>query len=254
MPVLPPLWIDGYAFGRRVLRGGDDPWAAPDELGLFLRELSQLLSLAIADVDVTQAILAWCSLEGIDRTSLDANAIENLLADPRFRAHVKRGMETSVGALGSRPVALALPGPGALASLFLEPGDIDEDTLDDLSLSLADLLRALFRAELSVFRFTETDPRALDFFEPLTNVARHYEVPSILVLKGEGGDAPGFDRVYREGEGQGDAGSGLILPAVFLEGAPNPPSGDNPLFMEVPADTVPETALARLKQLSGQAA
>ena len=254
MAGLPPLWIDGYAFGRRVLRGGDDPWAAPDELGLFLRELSQLLSLAISDVDVTQAILAWCTLEGIDRASLDADAIEGLLADPRFRAHVKRGIETSVGALGSRPVALALPGPGALAALFLAPDDIGEDTLDDLALSLADLLRALFRDGLSVFRFTETDARALDFFEPLTNVARHYEVPSILILKGQGGAAPGFDLVYREGEGQGDARSGLILPAVFLEGASGLPSGDNPLFMEVPADTVPETALARLKQLGDRAA
>lgn len=254
MAAIPPLWIDGYAFGRRVLRGGDDPWGAPDGLGLFLRELSQLLSLAIADVDVTPAILAWCDLEAVDRASLDASGIERLLADPRFRAHVKRGIETSVGALGSRPVALALPGPGALASLFMAPDDIDEDTLDDLSLSLVDLLRALFRAELSVFRFTETDPRALDFFKPLTNVARHYEVPSVLVLKGQGGAAPDFDLVYREGEGQGEAGSGLILPAVFLEGALNAPPGDNPLFMEVPADTVPETALARLKRLSGQAA
>jgi len=244
---VPPLWIDGYAFGTRVLRGGEEPWKKPDELGLFLRELSQLLSLDLVEIPVTSAILAWSGLQGVALASLDAGGMERLLADAGFRSHLKRGLETAAGALGSRPLALSLPGPGLLASLC--EGEADEDMLDDLSLSLADLLRALFRSEFSLIRFTEVDPRALEFFDPLTNVARHYEATSVLVLiDGAAGEASGFDFVYGEG------GDGKHLDAAFWEGASFAPSDDNRAFTEVPADMVPEAVLARLRQLSGQAA
>lgn len=247
---VPPLWIDGYAFGARVLRGGEEPWKKPDELGLFLRELSQLLSLDLVEIPVMPALLAWGELQGVALASLDAGGMERLLADAGFRSHLKRGLETAAGALGSRPLALSLPGPGALASLC--EGEADEDMLDDLSLSLADLLRALFRSEFSLIRFTESDPRALEFFDPLTNVARHYEATSVLVLMDDGAstadDASGFDFVYGEG------GDGKRLGAAFWEGASFAPSDDNRAFTEVPADMVPEAVLARLRQLSGQAA
>jgi len=247
---VPPLWIDGYAFGARVLRGGEEPWKKPDELGLFLRELSQLLSLDLVEIPVMPAILAWSELQGVALALLDAGDMERLLADAGFRSHLKRGLETAAGALGSRPLALSFPGPGMLASLC--EGETDEDMLDDLSLSLADLLRALFRSELSLIRFTESDPRALEFFDPLTNVARHYEATSVLVLidgaASAAGEASGFDFVYGEG------GDGKRLDAAFWEGASFMPSDDNRAFTEVPADMVPEAVLARLRQLSGQAA
>ncbi|MBO6633182.1 hypothetical protein [Parvibaculum sp.] len=251
---LPPLWIDGYAFGARVLRGGEEPWKTPDDFGFFLRDLAQLLSLDLVEVPVLPAILAWGEMEGVALGSLGADGMERLMADTRFRAHLKRGLETAAGALGSRALALSLPGPGVLAALCCPEDERDEDALDDLALSLADLLRALYRPELSAFRFAESDPRALDFFDPLTNVARHYEAASVLVLTGEASaaaeEASGFDAVLCEGEG----GSGLVLPAAIWNGASAVPASDIPAFTEVPADMVPETVLARLRQLGGQAA
>ena len=251
---LPPLWIDGYAFGRQVLRGSEEPWKTPDDFGFFLRDLSQLLSLDLAEIPVLPAILAWGEMEGVALASLGADGMERLLADTRLRVHLKRGIETAAGALGSRPLALSLPGPGALAALCMAPGETDEDALDDLALSLADLLRALFRPGLVAFRFAESDPGALEFFDPLTNVARHYEAASVLVLTGDAsasaGDASGFDCVFSEGEG----GDGLVLPAAIWDGASFVSMSDNRAFTEVPADMVPETVLARLRQLSGQAA
>lgn len=253
-PSLPALWIDGYAFGTGVLRGGEEPWKTPDDLGFFLRDLAQLLSLDLVEVPVLPAILAWGEMEGVALGSLGADGMERLMADTRFRAHLKRGLETAAGALGSRALALSLPGPGALAALCVEADEVDEDALDDLSLSLADLLRALYRPELSTFRFAESNPRALEFFDPLTNVARHYEAASVLVLTGEASaaaaEASGFDAVFCEGEG----GSGLVLPAAIWKGVSAAPVSDSPAFTDVPADMVPETVLARLRQLSGQAA
>ncbi|MEP2829455.1 hypothetical protein [Parvibaculum sp.] len=248
--VIPPLWIDGYAFGRAILRGGEEPWKTPDDLGFFLRDLSQLLSLELVEVPVLPAILAWAEMQGVALASLDPRGMENLLADPGFRAVLGRGLDTASGALGGRPLALSLPGPGALAALFMDEDDIDEDVLDDLSLSLADLLRFLYRSGISVFRFVESDPRALAFFDPLTNVARHYEAASVLVVQGAASaeEASGFDLVY------GAGGEGKVLDAVIWEGASNPPLTDNKSFTEVPADMVPETVLARLRQLGGQAA
>lgn len=248
---VPPLWIDGYAFGARVLRGGEEPWKTPDELGFFLRDLAQLLSLPLVEVPVTPGILAWAELQGVALASLDGRGMERLLADAAFREHLKRGLDTAAGALGSRPIALSLPGPGALAALFMEEGEVDEDVLDDLSLSLADLLRALYRPAFSAVRFYESDPRALEFFDPLTNVARHYDAASILVLGGDASpdEASGFDLVYGE-----EGGDGAVLGAAIWRGALTAPLTDNTSFVEVPADMVPEAVLARLRELGDRAA
>lgn len=249
---LPALWVDGYAFGTRILRGGEEPWRSPDEFGFFLRDLAQLLSLELVEVPIAPAIHVWAEEQGLALASLGANGMERLIADQGFRAHLKRGLETAQGALGQRPLGLSLPGPGALAALCLEADEIDEDALDDLALSLADLLRALFRPGLSVFRFQECDPRALEFYDPLLNVARHYEAVAAIVLKGaaEGAadDAAGFDLVF------GDGAEGQMLPATFWEGADFVPPSDSRLFMELPADAVPETILAKLGQLRGSTA
>lgn len=246
---LPRLWIDGAAFGARVLRGGDDPWSAPGELGLFLRELASLLSLDIVDIDIGAGIAAWARSYGIDR--LDAGGIEDLLVDTALRAHLKRGIETAAGALGTKPLALALPGPGALARLFMEPDGMDENVLDDLGMVLADLLRALVAPSIGVLRFTEADSRALEFFEPLTNIARHYELTSVLVMPGEASGAAGFDRIYRAEPSS--AAEGRILGPAFWEGGDVVVTGDTPLFTEVPAALVPETVLAKLRVLSENA-
>ncbi len=249
---LPAIWVDGYAFGTRILRGGEEPWQAPDELGFFLRDLAQLLSLDLVEIPVGPAIRAWAEGQGIALASLGGNGMERLLADPAFRTHLKRGLETVQGSLGGRQLGLALPGPGALAPLCLEENEIDEDSLDDLALSIADLLRALFRPGLSVFRFDENDPRALKFYDPLLNVARHYEAAAVITLLGAAQDAPddasGFDRIF------GKDGQGQILPATCWEGADFAASDDTGLFMELPVTAEPETILAKLGQLRSRTA
>lgn len=245
MPVaLPRLWIDGAAFGARILRGGDDPWDAPGELGLFLRELSSLLALDIVDIDIGAGIATFARAQGTG--PLDASGVEDLLSDAALRAHLKRGIETAAGALGGKPLALAMPGPGALAQSFMEAGGIDDNALDDLAMALADLLRALVVPSIGVLRFTETDPRALEFFEPLTNIARHYELTSVLVMQGEAGEATGFDRIY----GPSSAAAGRILGPAFWEGGDVALQGDTPVFTEVPVALVPETVLAKIRVLS----
>ena len=249
---LPAIWVDGYAFGTRILRGGEEPWQAPDEFGFFLRDLAQLLSLDLVEIPIGPAIRAWAVGQGIALASLGGNGMERLLADPAFRTHLKRGLETAQGSLGGRQLGLVLPGPGALAALCLEADEIDEDALDDLALSLADLLRALFRPGLSVFRFDECDPRALEFYDPLLNVARHYEAAAVITLRGAARDAEdeasGFDRVF------GCGGEGQILPATFWEGADFAVPGDIGLFMELPVTAEPETILAKLGQLRSRTA
>ncbi|WP_339829521.1 hypothetical protein [uncultured Parvibaculum sp.] len=244
---LPPLWIDGMAFGARVLRGGDDPWDTPGELGLFLRELASLLALDIVDIDIGAGIAAFARAQGIERT--DSAGIEDLLSDAGLRTRLKRGIETATGALGARPLALALPGPGALAQALMDQGEIDEDVLDDLAMALADLLRALVVPAIGVLRFTEADPRALEFFEPLTNIARHYEMTSVLVMPGAADEATGFDRIY----GSAAAADGRILAPAFWEGGDVALAGDTPVFTEVPVSLVPETVLAKLRVLSESA-
>ena len=166
-----------------------------------------------------------------------------------MRTHLKRGIETATGALSGKPLALALPGPGVLAQAFMDEGDIDDNALDDLAMALADLLRALVAPSIGVLRFTEADPRALEFFEPLTNIARHYELPAVLVMAGEAGEAAGFYRIYS----LSPAAEGRILGPAFWEGGDGALQDDTPVFTEVPSALVPETALAKIRVLNESA-
>lgn len=252
-PAVPRLWICGTAFGTRVLRGGENPWRAPEQLGLFQRELSSLLSLEVVDIDIEPALEAFTETRSPAIDTVDGAAVEMLLARSDLAAFLSRGIETVMGVMGGHPLGLSLPGPGRLASLYLSAAAIDEGVLDDLSLALTVLVRKILRPGVGFLRISEDDPRALEFMAPLTNLAAHYDCTPLLVLRGEAASSAephDFDFVYRDTSPAADEGA--ILPPDYWRAGSEPPRGAS-LYAEVPADCVPETVLAKLAGLTGPA-
>ncbi len=252
-PAVPRLWIDGTAFGTRVLRGGENPWRVPEQLGLFHRELSSLLSLEVVDIDVEPALDTFVATNSLAIDRNDSAALEMLLGRSDLAALLSRGIETVVGVMGGRPLGLSLPGPGRLAGHYLSAAAIDENVIDDLSLALTVLARRILRPGVGLLRVSESDPRALEFMAPLINLAAHYECTSLLVLRGEAASSArpyDFDFVYRETSPT--AGEGAVLPPEYWRAGNERPRGAS-LYVEVPADCVPETVLAKLAGLTDPA-
>lgn len=247
LPALPDYWIDGFAFGAQVLRGGENPWTRPDELGLFHRELASLLSFDVIEINVAAAIEALADVEMSDDKKVTA---EVFLRRRDFAELLSRGIAAVSGAVGARPVALSLPGPGVVARRFHTEGEIDDDLLDDLSMELTQLLRSVYTECIKFLRVSEVDETALSTLGPLTNTAAHYQCATLLLLRNSASNATkvsGFDLVFRDGD-ISFAGEGIVVPQTWWSGADAPPKG-NTFFTELPAALVPEAALSRLSEL-----
>ena len=242
--LVPSLWVDGMAFGRSILRGGENPWAKPEELGLFHRELASLLNFDVVEISVRDAIDALLEHSSDGPDGDDIEAIEDFLNGPALSAYVIRGIDVVLGGAGGGPIAISLPGPGMIARRFMGAASVDENTLDDLSVALTGLVRAVYRQGIGFMRITEGEPRALEFMTPLTNVAGHYQCKSVLVLRDEAKSSDalaGFAAVFREGDGE-------ILQSSWWHAADEAPRGEK-LFAELPDGMEPEAVLRRYTAL-----
>lgn len=242
--LVPSCWVDGMAFGQAVLRGGENPWAKPEGLGLFHRELESLLNFDLIEISIDAAMDALLEKSPVDSVGDGVEAIEDFVSGSVLAGYVARGIEVVQGSVGARPIAVSLPGPGLIVRRFMGNASVDEDTLDDLSVALTGLIRAIYREGIGFMRITEIDPRALGFMEPLINVAEHYQCASVLVLreKAAGADVPeGFDAIFRDTDGQ-------ILPSAWWRNSNEVPQGKK-LFVEVPNDIEPEVVLRRCADL-----
>lgn len=230
-----PAWVNAHRFGARVLRGGESPWQRPEQLGLYYKELQRWLSLELVDIDLAAALDDALGDPG-DAAADDLIAV---IEDRQQRERWQEGLAATLGAGLDVPVCLSLPGAARLASRLDDP---DEDDLDDLALSLTNLLRALYTPELAAVLVHESDDGALDFYAPLANVAAHYQAPLMLACAGDCGPAPpGFARAY----GPSGSSGGRYLAAADWP-LPNG-TGARPFYAEVPVAMTPDDVLAALR-------
>lgn len=223
---LPTRWLDAFAFGVRVLAGGDSPWETPSQMGPFLRELDGYLDLPLMQLDVEDA------LDAVAPTA-SGNAETRLLDSP-LAGTLTQAIASVSGAGLTRPLVLAVPGPGSLAAASGD--DPNDDTIDDVAIALVDLLREVFVPEIAAVALDETTPRAVEFLGPLRNLSAHYDVP--LVLR-----APG-DVLQQAGAVPGDTVYARVSPDMLLDG----PAGER-LYAKLPRDADPDMVLARIARL-----
>lgn len=235
---IPPVWINAHRFGTRVLRRGEEPWAAPEQLGLFLNELQRWLALELIDIDIEPALRNRTG----DQVLASADDVVDLLGDSALHAALQEGLASVLGGSPGRPVALSLPGTGRLLRVLTGAEADGEDALDDVAVALTGLTRQIYANDLSALLVREDDLRALDFYAPLANVARHYQAPLLLAFDGEARErVDGFAQVY-ERSGR----DGCYVPPEAWSVAP---PMDEPVYAEIPDAMTPDAVLAWLKQL-----
>ncbi|MBI1238564.1 MAG: hypothetical protein GC199_04405 [Alphaproteobacteria bacterium] len=221
---LPQRWLDPFAFGARVLGGGEDPWANPPQMGPFLRELDRYLSLGPAQLHLAAA-LAAVSGGACDTAALAAHG-------SALRTALDAALESALGAGPRSALILGLPGPGTLA------GTGDDDAIDDAALALANLVRAVFRPGLAAIALDEGEAAALDFLGPIRNLARHYAVP--FVLRGP------MSLVARSEDRSADLSYPHLSEEEVLACAP----GEH-AYAEIPADAEPDRVMGWAAALRG---
>lgn len=238
---LPARWVNAHRFGARVLRAGEEPWSAPEQLGLYHRELLRWLSLEWVDVDAEAALLDFVARRGIVCESADD--VVDLIDNDGFDAMLAEGLASVTGGNPGAPVALSLPGSGRLLRLLTGATVTDEDALDDVAVALTGLTRQVYTDALSGLLIHEDDPRALAFYTPLQNVARHYQAPLWLALDADAGAAAdGFAGVY---DRSGDAGGRYLRDTDWS----SPTDAEGSIYTCVPESLSPDAVLAWLGAL-----
>ena len=225
----PPHWLDGWSFGRALLKAGDDPWADPATLGHFSRDLKGLLRLPLIDVNLDTLVIG---------DDLSVSDLEDRLTGDNTAQAIKTGLSALSGA--GAPVALSLPGPAALATLAGEASD--EDAMDDLGLALADLARTIAGAGADALLLREAEDAAFDFLGPLCNVAGHNGLALGLMVTA-GGDAPdGVAIAY------GCTSDAVIVDDAVWSGGPLGETGPH-CYARIPDDASPDAVQAALDRL-----
>ncbi len=239
---LPARWINAHRFGARVLRAGEDPWSVPEQLGLYHKELQRWLSLALVDVDAEAAIVDFAARGQIACDGADD--VVDLLDNGGLEDLLREGLASVTGGNPGVPVALSLPGSGRLVRLLTGSDAEDEDALDDVAVALTGLTRQIYTDALAGVLVHEDDARALEYYTPLQNVARHYQAPLWLALDADADNGIGdFAGAY---DHRGDAGGRYLRAADWSEASA---AADPAIYTHVPKSLSPDAVLAWLGAL-----
>lgn len=237
------LWLNAHRFGARVLRAGEEPWAVPEQLGLFSKELARWLSLELVEVNVGAALVAWRQGGGGELRTPDE--LIDVLDGADFQDHLSEGLAAVLGAGLDCPVTLNLPGAGRLAARLGEDYAADEDACDDIAQALTGLLRGVYARGIGAVLIDESEPLAVPLYTPVVNVAANYQLPLLLTLDGILDEVPrGFSKVYSRGGSEGrylEAGVWAAPSALDAASA----------YAEIPVDLTADAVLSALAALRG---
>ncbi len=256
----PALWLDAHAYGVRILAGGREPWANPSELGLFYRQLQDLLRPDILELPLAPAFILDLTEFASQADDVEmADAFDRTVANGRVAALIDQGLHAITGANPSLPLAVGLPGPAALLSL-VSAGAIataGKDALDIAALALSDLIRALSSHKITWLALHEQHSHALTYGQGIVNVTRHYGWHLALMDKETPADAASYtayDLVFPPAGGvtEGKGGCAMFDITVWQDSSEFViPFTATWLRAEVLSTAQPETVLATLKRLRG---
>ncbi|HEY0943361.1 MAG TPA: hypothetical protein VGE08_24965 [Steroidobacter sp.] len=190
----PDLWIEAHRYGTRVLAHDLEPWLKPAELGLFYRQLADLLRPELIELPILppmRAYLATTSTDAGDPQKVVTSIIDALSEDT-FRQTLTEGFSAVCGAGLRSPLAIALPGPDALLAGVAPHliASVEDDERDALAIVLTDLVRMLARFSLQRLVLHESSPAALDASDVLLNLTRDYRIPVTLIADLPAANAP----------------------------------------------------------------
>ncbi|HYF26317.1 MAG TPA: hypothetical protein VD931_11315 [Baekduia sp.] len=225
---LPPVSVDAFAFGRhRLLGGAPVPWPDVAELAAFHRTLSELLDGTTVTLPLGDLYAAWwdaapAELVGPDAIARPGGALRAMLAAPQPRAALAPVID-AVAARG--PVVLELPAPGAWAAWADQRAGAPAPQDDPLAGRraapvVANFLRAFGDSPVTGVLIEGAGAEEL---APLAKVADHY---------------------------RWQLRTPATLDDAFWHG--DPPAGDGPWHLRIPAPAEPASILDRLGALRAE--
>lgn len=191
------LWLRSSGYARRLLLGEDgDPWVSAAQYLAFFSQAHSLLQPDVAVVDVGDLYRSWMrrhpelvAAMGAKRRA--AFPLRKLLDEEEPRRLLNEVVEAVLSHLrGRTSLVLSLPTPRAWleeAKAAASLGDIaiDDDSVEDAAMYMADLLRSVSQHPIGGVIFEEDSAAemteaSLQPYRPLLNIACHYRWATIL--------------------------------------------------------------------------
>lgn len=260
------LWLDGTDFAKKtLLKSGDIPWMNSTETAALFGQLEGVLSADALSLPLMEVLTAW--LQANPQALMDMSgkkrvryAVKKLLTHPVFRHDLKELLSSIAGVI-SGDIYVVLPGNSAVtrwahtqANPDTEPFDLSELDVDSVSVYLADLVREFKECGVkAVIATVENEDMASgarpELYQPIANVAEHYQWSFGCLLTAEAGDE-GFKNGAGMVISRGAAGNVALLNDAFWQDGVLPQPAPV-LYSPVPVDLAPEQIrkqIAGLKQ------
>lgn len=257
----PAVWLDFFAYARRVLlRGTEIPWLQPAEFLHFYRRAQALLQSDVAYLPVGRVYDAWlaatpAALSTIAGRKRVSGTLRQLLtlAEPRHLAiEALRGMREGYGAL---PLILSIPSPAAWAASAhtaansVRPQALSEVDVESAAMYVADFLRNFAKSFVDGLLLEDggtearVEPGGTD--EPVRNVARHYRWSLGRFTR----SSACRKLTLTSADGAATC-TGIVVSPAFWDGADPPLLPERGFYYaDVPENAVPEAVLERLAAL-----
>ncbi len=259
------VWLKSSGYARRLLLGKDgDPWESAAGYLAFFNQAQGLLRPDVAVVDVGDLYRSWLARHPALKAEMGAKKrpafpLKRMLEEEGPRRLLSEVVEAVVASLrGQAPLVLALPAPRRwLAEAAAAAGragiEIDADLIEDATMYMADLVRAVSVHPVGGLLLEEDDGGVAGdagAYRTLVNTARHYRWG--VALRGAAdGAAADFDTVISPVPAAGgDLARGLdVSAALWAEGPLAPLGAGQFYFAEIPESAQPEAVLHQLARL-----
>jgi hypothetical protein len=271
------LWLKSSAYTRRLLQGSAeaDVWTHAASFLAWFSQSHGLLKPEVAILEVGELFDAWIARNGglesrLARRRRPTAALRALLAEEEPKTLLAEVIDAVDAHLRGRvPLVLAMPSPRHWLRhanrLANQPDEApDADTVEDASIYLADLLRAVSTRPVSGVLLEEAagdtafGAADLERYSSVVNVARHYRwslalrLPSGTPMPGRG--LEDFDAVIAQGvRNTGVSSKGRDISAEFTHSPPHPLADGEFYFASVDPGLHPESVLETLELLRKRA-
>lgn len=254
----PLIWLDFWDYAQRLFLAGEAmPWLDPGAFDGVYRQVLGLLDPAVAPIDLDRVIASYLAATpgiraGMTRRARPSFPLKTLLGDSGLRAAIARLCDATRDARKSKPLALTVSSPLRLmndAHRFAYGAPMPEAGEDDCeraAVYLTDFLGALGQPQGTFVLLIDEDGEATarnfsHALNPLSNLCRHMRWRLALATR-----ADITERMSAQ----------LVFTPAGLDGVWGPFDGVVPaghaLYTAIPADTLPESVLSRLKTLRGR--
>ena len=263
-----PLWIDAWRYGENLLNKGQPaPWDDVGQLVSFAGKLQALVASDVLMVEVQSFYDHWLAqnpalLQAMAEKRRLGYPLRTLLADEAARAQLHQVVQALCDSNSQLPLLLTMPSPrqwmarACCQARGIESVDVSWDDAESASMYLADNLRTYADCPLSGLLIRDepgegpSNASELARYQPLVNVAAHYQWQVVLDGCGEGEvDTAAAGGVLLLGA---DIGG---LSGVRVTGIDEPPGvaaslpGNCYFHVAVPENATPERVLEFLDNL-----